>query len=499
MPRQTTRECSKLKIWKFLVRTLLPLSLVTSVMAETGGPSVSIAPLLAEPTPTALAQVQSTGEGTLRVLIGKSLVVNSAATLKRVSVTDPAIATAITITPNQVLIHGLAAGSVTLLLWDLQERARPFDLQVELNVSELRGSIQRLLPNENIQVRQSGASLVLTGSISAPEVAERAVALAQTQTQNVVDMLVVEENRQVVLLQVRIAEIERSAVEELGLNLFSTGGANTHGTLTTQQFGNFGANVGAVPANVSRGSDPPGPSLASGGIGNPNRGNPAVFGMSDLLNLFLFRPDLNLGLALRALKQRNLLQILAEPNVLALNGKEASFLAGGEFPFPVVQGGTNFAIAIIFKEFGVRLKFTPTILEDDKIRLKVSPEVSSLDFANSLTISGFVIPAISTRRAETEVELLNGQSFAIAGLIDNRMVEIASKVPVLGDIPFLGKAFRSRSLQKNNSELMVLVTPRLVGGLDPDQVPEVDFPGPFLDTDKFDGRYGEAPNEAGRP
>ena len=199
------------------------------------------------------------------------------------------------------------------------------------------------------------------------------------------------------------------------------------------------------------------------------------------------------------MKQRNLLR-LAGPNILALKQEPSPvFWPAVEFPFPVVQGGTNFAIASHSKNLGYRLKFTPTILEDDRIRLKVAPEVSALDFANSLTISGFVIPAISTRRAETEVELQNGQSFAIAGLIDNRMVEIASKVPILGDIPFLGKAFRSRSLQKSNSELMVLVTPRLVRGLDPDQVPEVDFPGPFLDTDKFDGRYGEVPNEAGRP
>ena len=204
---------------------------------------------------------------------------------------------------------------------------------------------------------------------------------------------------------------------------------------------------------------------------------------------------MNLALAIRALEQRNVLQILAEPNVLALNGREASFLAGGEFPFPVVQGGTNFtAVTIQFKEFGVRLNFTPNIQDDGTILLKVAPEVSALDFANALAVSGFLVPALSTWRVETEVALRDGQSFAIAGLIDNRLTEIASKVPFLGDIPFIGKLFQSRSLNRSNTELLLMVTPKLVEVLESGEIPATpDFPEPFLDPDQFDGKMGEAP------
>jgi len=303
-----------------------------------------------------------------------------------------------------------------------------------------------------------------------------------------------------VMRQVRLAAVHRGGPQELGLNLFSTRGAKPFRSATTGQFGQIGTNSGAVPANVSRGKDPSLPNLASGGIGTSLNGMPSVFGMSDLLNVFLFRSDLNLGATLRALEQRSLLQILAEPNMLAKSGADASFLAGGEFPFPVVQGvGGLQAVTILFKEFGVRLRFTPNVQSDGTIRLKVAPEVSSLDFSNAVTVSGFLIPALSTRRAETEVELRDGQSFAIAGLIDNRTREVASKVPVLGDIPILGNFFKSRALRRDNSELLVMVTPRLVTPSAAGQAPAgLEFPKPFMDKQrfdrgKFDGSTGEVP------
>jgi pilus assembly protein CpaC len=191
--------------------------------------------------------------------------------------------------------------------------------------------------------------------------------------------------------------------------------------------------------------------------------------VSDILNIFLFRPDLNLAVTIKALQQKAVLQILAEPNLLALNGKPARFLAGGEFPFPVVQGGTNFtAVTIQFRPFGVRLEFTAFITKDNVIRLQVSPEVSTLDFTNALTIAGFVVPAISTRRAETEIELKDGQTFGIAGLIDQRTQTQLNKIPGIGDIPILGHLFRSRSVSQSRTELLVLVTPRIV---DPVRVP----------------------------
>jgi pilus assembly protein CpaC len=208
--------------------------------------------------------------------------------------------------------------------------------------------------------------------------------------------------------------------------------------------------------------------------------------LSDLLNIFIFRPDINLAVTIKALQQQNVLQILAEPNLLTASGKDASFLAGGEFPYPVLQGGSvggAAAITIQFREFGVRLNFTPTLEADGYIHLKVKPEVSSLDFANALTIQGFVIPALSTRRVESEMDLKDGQSFAIAGLVDNRLTEQLEKIPGLGDIPWLGKLFQSRSQSKSRNELLVLVTPRLVHALAPGQAPTgPTFPKPFLEV-----------------
>lgn len=415
----------------------------------------------------------------LHVLVGKSVILNSPQILKRVSISDPAIASAVSISPTQVLLNGLAAGKASLILWNEQEKSMAYDLQVELDVVGLRDTISQLFPNENIQISQSGASIVLTGTAPTKDVADRVLAIAQTQSKSVVNLLAVLQisSGGQVLLQVRFAEVDRAAVQQLGINIFSTGAGNTPGSVSTGQF------------------SPPSVASVRGVIPGGIEGTATTFTLGDLLNIFVFRPDLNLAVTIRALQQNNVLQILAEPNLLALNGREASFLAGGEFPFPVVQSGAGVnAVTITFKEFGVRLKFTPTILSDGTIRLKVAPEVSALDFTNALTVSGFSIPALSTRRAETEVELRDGQSFAIAGLIDNRLTENASKIPGLGDIPIIGKLFRSRSLNKSKTELMVMVTPRLVRPLAPGQVPTMpDFKKPFLDNNKFDGKSGEAP------
>jgi pilus assembly protein CpaC len=483
------------------LRMLFPMVLVLPCMALVfGAPQVKAVEAAGSTIAPVLAFQAPAGPQTLRVYVGKSLIVDSQQSLSRVSVSNPAIASAVIVSPRQVLVHGLEAGSVSLVLWDDQGNSRSFDLRVELDLTGLRQSINRIFQGAQIEVNESGSSLVLTGTVPSQEVADRAVLVAKTYNPNVVNLLQIPAPppARSVLLQVRFAEIDRSAIQQLGLNLFSTGAGNTFGSMSTQQFDAPQASVGALPADVRAGGTATGKSLVTGAIGNQLNHQPGVFGLGDLLNIFLFRSDANLGLTLRALQQRNLLEILAEPNVLALDGKEASFLAGGEFPFPVVQGGTNFtAVTIQFREFGVRLKFTPTIHDDGTINLKVAPEVSSLDFANALTISGFLIPALSTRKAETEVALKDGQTFAIAGLMDRRTTEIASKIPVLGDIPFIGKMFRSRSQERNNTELMVLVSPKIVGPLEPGEVPALPaFPKPFLDEKEFgqgfEGKVGEA-------
>jgi pilus assembly protein CpaC len=435
-----------------------------------------------------------TAEALLRVFAGKSLLVTSPEPLARVSVTDPDIATAVITSPNQVLIHGKVPGNVTLLIWDEEERSRAFDLQVEFDIRKLRETILQVFPDEKIEVGQLASSIILTGRVSSEEIMEQTTSLGLTHTENVVNLLKMEPagEKAAVLLQVVFAEVNRRAVQELGVNILSTGAGNTIGTVTTQQFDSPLGSVGSVSGSLD-GGGVGAPSIMAGGIGRPLSNTPAVFGLNNLLNIFLFRSDVNLGVTIRALEQRNLLEILAEPNVLAIDGSEASFLAGGEFPFPVVQGGGDFsAVTIVFKEFGVRLRFTPNVQEDGTILLKVVPEVSALDFANALTISGFLIPALSTRRAETEVALRDGQTFAIAGLIDNRLSEIASKIPFLGDIPVIGNLFKSRATSHSETELLVMVTPQIVRPLEQGEVPPLpEFPIPFPDEEESDQEAGE--------
>jgi pilus assembly protein CpaC len=281
-----------------------------------------------------------------------------------------------------------------------------------------------------------------------------------------------------ILLQVRFAEVNRSKISQFGINLLSLPGAKNIGTISTQQF--------APPQLTTTNSisTTPNSSTTTTGASTTTTSTTGI-GVSDLLNIFLFRPDINLAATIKALQEQNVLEILAEPNLMTESGKDASFLAGGEFPFPILQstgGGSGFAgITIQFKEFGVRLNFTPTLTPDGLIHLKVKPEVSSLDFTNALTLQGFVIPALATNRVESEMDLTDGQSFVIAGLLDNRVTEQLQKVPGIGDIPILGKLFQSRTLNKSKNELVVVVTPVIVHPLAAGSpAPSLDFPKPFI-------------------
>lgn len=422
-------------------------------------------PQAAEPAETQ-AELQTSAP--LRVMVGKSLLVSTTDRLRRVSVTDPAVADAMVVTPTQVLVHGRAPGEVSLILWDDQERSRSFDLRVDVDVSSLQQEVSRVFPDERITVQASRNAVVLNGHVATKEDAERAGALASAFSKNVVNVLTFGPvGAQEVLLEVKFAEINRAAITQLGINLFSTGAANTIGTISTQQFGAFGQQT------ITQ-TFPPAAKMPSPGAFTTQQQ------ISDPLNLFLFRPDIHLGAVIKALQEKNLLQLLAEPNLIAVNGKESSFLAGGEFPFPVVQPSQGYtAVTIQFKEFGVRLKFTPLIMPNGNIHLRVAPEVSALDFSNALTISGFTIPALSTRRAETEFEIQDGQSFVIAGLIDNRLTDISQKIPGLGNVPILGNLFKSKNGRKSTTELMVLVTAhRVQPSAQPAPLPN--FPQKFL-------------------
>jgi len=436
----------------------------------------------APPTPetTAPQPSETPGAAPLRVMVGKSLLINTKTErLKRVSVTDPTVADALVVTPTQILVNGLSPGEVSLMLWDELERSQSFDLRVDVDITAASEEMHRLFPEERINVSPSRSAIVLSGHVTTEDVAKHAGALASAYSKNVVNVLTFGPvGAEEVMLEVKFAEVDRSAVTQLGANLFMPGLGNTVALSQTGQYGGLGVSTTGTSTSSSNGTTTTTPVVT-----------PPTVHITDFLNLFVARTDINLGAVIKALQQRNLLQILAEPNLIAVNGKESSFLAGGEFPFPVVQPSANglSAVTIQFREFGVRLKFTPVIQPNGSIHLHVAPEVSTLDFTNSVSVAGTTIPAISTRKAETEFELQDGQSFVIAGLMDNRVTNINSKVPGLGDIPILGNFFKSKSAQKSDAELMVLCTVRRVSPSS--QAPAGPLnPEPFLNNEKFDNR-----------
>ena len=459
----------------FVMSVILLCALVMlAQVSPAGNAQTAPAPQSTTPAASSTTSQEAPGAAPLRVMVGKSLLINTTERLKRVSVTDPTVADALVVTPTQVLVNGLAPGEVSLLIWDELERSRSFDLRVDVDITAASEEIHRIFPDEQISVTPSRSAIVLSGHVTTEDVAKQAGSVASAYSRNVVNVLTFGPiGAQEVLLEVKFAEVDRTALTQLGINIFSTGAANTIGSITTGQFGSI-SGLGSVTSTSGPNATGTATSTAT---------------VSNLLNLFFFRPDIRLGVVIQALQAKNLLQILAEPNLIAVNGKESSFLAGGEFPFPVVQpsaGGLS-AVTIQFREFGVRLKFTPVIQPNGNIHLRVVPEVSTLDFANSVNIQGTVIPALSTRKADTEFELQDGQSFVIAGLMDNRVTNIANKIPGLGDIPVLGNFFKSKSAQKSNSELMVLCTAKRISP-SPQAPPGPATPTPFLEKDKFDNK-----------
>ncbi len=433
-------------------------------------------------------QVQMPAQGDTQVLhlmVGRSLVVTSPTRIKRVSVADPSIADAIVVSPNQVLVNGKVPGGVSLMLWDDSDQSQAFEVSVDIDILSLSEKIHEVFPNEQVQIETSKDSVILSGHASSTAVADKIMEVVKNATPKVTSLIVTPAVQPgEILLEVKFAEVDRSAVNQFGINILSLPGAKNVGSISTQQFG-----PPSLTGTLSQGGVA-GTTTSTATATTTNAGGVSV---SNLLNIFLYRPDLNLAATIQALQQQNILQILAEPNLLTASGKDAAFLAGGQFPYPVLQstggsGGTS-GITIQFKEYGVRLSFTPTIMADGLIHLKVQPEVSSLDFTNSVTISGFTIPALSTRRVESEMDLRDGQTFAIAGLIDNQVQTQLSKIPGIGDIPILGNLFKSHATTKSRDELLVIVTPRIVRPLAPNEVP----PGPAF-TIPFLVPTGAQPN-----
>lgn len=403
----------------------------------------------------------------LSVTAGKSALVDFAKPVTRISVGLGDIAEATAVSPTEVLVNGKATGDTTLIVWLKGGERQFFNITVHPShtatadiLTMARRQLKIAVPGQNVSITEEGNLVFLRGTVNDLANSDRAVQIASS-VGKVVNLLyvAVPPSPPQILLKVRFASVDRSLTNQLGMNLFSTGAANTIGTVTTGQF------------------SPPSVALPSGA-------GSAVATVSNALNLFFFRPDLNLGATIEALETRGLVQVLAEPNVLAENGKQASFLAGGEYPFPVVQGtagGASGAVTIEFKEYGVRLNFLPTITPRGTIRLQVAPEVSSLDFTNAIQIAGFEVPAIAVRKVKTEVELREGQSFAIGGLLDNRETETFQKVPFIGSIPILGKFFQSITKNRTNTELIVIVTPEIVEPIKSGQsIPQLKYPAKFL-------------------
>jgi len=373
--------------------------------------------------------------------VGNSTVVSAGGTLNRISIGSPQIADVVLAGTTEVVVNGIAPGTTTLYLWTVGGARSSYTIKVTLDAPSLERELAAMFPTENIAVTSVGYSVILSGQVRDPLIAGKAVTLARGLGENVLvmDNMVVPDPGQV-LLQVRFAEVSRSWQRELGPTLITRDGNNV--------------DVALGPVENVRTSDDE---------------DAAAEVFSDAVNFFLFHDPSRVTAFVRALQTNGLFRSLAEPNLIAMPAETASFLAGGEFPFPVLQASQgNNSVTIQFKEFGIRLNFVPNITNSGSIRLWVQPEVSALDFANGLTISGFQIPALLARRASTVVELEDGQTFAIAGLVDNSITENVSKVPLLGDIPILGELFKSRDMRQNRSELLVLVTPRIVQPLDQD-------------------------------
>ena len=404
-------------------------------------------------------------EQQLHLVVGRSVFVNTRHRLTRVYVTSPSIVDSYTASPNQIVVTAKKPGTSNLIVWDEAGESQAFMITSDVNVSELRDALKQALPNDNVQVAGQEGHVVLTGTIGTDKVSEQAVKMAGLYSKDVTNALVVNPATvKQVTLKVRIVEVDRAKLNAFAFNFFSAGGNNIAGTTT----GQVSSSLAVTPGGVTGGKQVT--------ISNP-------------LNFLLYSSRLNIGATLQDLQTLNVLQILSEPTITAMSGEKGSFLAGGEFPFPVVQAGASggTAITIQFRPYGVKLDFTPTVNTDGTVELKVAPEVSSLDYTNEVQIAGYTIPALSTRKADTQVVLRSGQTFIISGLLDKRATDQFASTPGIASVPILGQLFKSKSVNHTDQELVVIVTPTIVDPLTDTAFPdEPHLPIPNLDVSKFD-------------
>jgi pilus assembly protein CpaC len=405
--------------------------------------------------------VQSKSE-LLHVLVGHTFFLDTEFRLKRVYISNPAVLTSMTYSPNQLLITAKSAGVSSLVIWDTFGRSTVYTVSADIDADGLRQALLLALPHDHLEVSVLQDHIGISGTVTTQAAVDTAVKLAQLYAKDVANSMTIKPAPvKQVELKVRFIEVDRVKLNQFGFNFLSLG-KNVAST-STQQFSSF--------SNISSSAG-----SASATIANP-------------LNLLLYNQGLNVGAALQDLEQKQVVQILAEPTITAISGEAASFLSGGEFPYPVVQGGSGgyASVSVSFRPFGVKLDFTPTVSPEGTIRLKVAPEVSALDYTNQLVISGYSIPALSTRRAQTDVELQSGQSFAISGLLDHRLTDQLSKMPGIANIPVLGHLFRSKGITRSVVELLVVVTPTIVDPLTT-TLPVVEPVNtlPYLEPKQFD-------------
>jgi pilus assembly protein CpaC len=396
----------------------------------------------------------------LSMIAGKGELLRFEREVTKVVIAEPRIADTIVVSPHDVMVNAKGAGHTTLVIWQGDAAPSQYEIAVAADTAEadffhrlVGDELRSAIPDADVQFSGNAESIVLTGKVAHVDQRERAEAVASTHTRKVVNLIEAPQPRQI-MLQVKFASVDRANLAQIGVNLLSNN-PKMLGSTSTQQFQQ--------------------PLFSPLQFQNGNLTGPSL-NISNLLNIFLYRPDLNLGATIQALEQQNLLQILAEPNLIVEDGAEASFLAGGEFPYPTITstpttGGIAPVVTVQFRKFGVQLNFSPKLTADGSINLKVKPEVSALDFNNAITIEGVQIPAISSRVAETQVVLKDGESFAIAGLIDNRVSKVLNKIKGIGDIPIVGYLFRSHSTQKTSNELLVVVTPHFIQPLAPGETP----------------------------
>ncbi len=445
-----------------------------SIGAVTSNPAIAQlahAGAMAAPVSSALlmadlpagTEIQATAKAAnLHLIVGRSISLKTTNRLRRVYISNPAVLQSFTASPNEVVVTAMDAGVSTLALWDNAGHSRLYTVSADVDVEALRNALEQALPGENVHAQAREGRVYLTGTVVGEDAYKQAVQLASSYSRDVVNSLSTTYiHPREVQLKVRMVEVDRTKLAQFGFNFFSAGSKMS--TVSTQQFSSVGLTSGS--------------------------GGTAQIGLSNPLNLFLYDSKLNVGATIADLESHNVLQILAEPTITSISGHEAQFLSGGEFPYPVIQGGgSSFAsVTIMFQPYGVKLKFTPTVNADGTIFLKVAPEVSALDYSNSVTISGYTIPAISTRRAETEVELRDGESFSISGLLDHRTTVLLSKVPGIGSIPVLGELFKSKNNTYSVDELMVIVTATVVDPLHQNLHPVAPkMAVPNLSAGKFD-------------